>query len=959
VKLNKIAQCIALMGMTGLAFAQTSPEAQAPASNAQNLGRVEITGSSIKRLAGEGALPVQVITHDDLQKQGVSSAEQLISLLSMNGNGLDNLASNADVVAGAQRGNNGSSGANLRSQGSGSTLVLLNGRRVAASGLNGGVVDLTVIPFSAIDRVEILTAGGSAVYGADAVGGVINFILRKDYKGLEVEAFEDATQHKGGNIGRVSVTGGMGDLDADKYNVMFSFTHQDNQQLRGDQRDFVNTFQPTRGLSVDTRGTPIATVFAISSLYNGLSRDNINSTGRGTGPTLPGSGSTQTYNGINPLAMPGQPGCSSVDGMAPYDAVLWASPAAAYGCAWDTGRAAVLQQPVDTNNFVARGTFRLGEHQLVAEYFASRVDSAKSFSANQITSSTSSSSPFFNLAYPSTGSSYNDVFNALVKQFPQLEANRGQPLAFRWRCIPCGSRELDTKADDQRLALTADGPVGGGWDYKVGFSSAFDDRSSLLGNGYFYGKPFAALINSGVLNPFSLTQTQAALDGLKAVSANGVTLYGGRAEVTQTDGNLSGPLFKMGGGDAMGSVGAEIRKESYKFNGNATDLATQAAIFNAPFDSVNTLDTVNRDIRAIYAEILLPITKSWETNFAVRHDSYSGFGGSTNPMVSMKFKPSEEFMIRGNYSTTFHVPSFNQLFNGVTESPYSGKDLVDPAKCPTGKVDATNPNCAAVTPTILTGGKADLGPEKGKVSGLGFVYTPSKNFGLDLEYWSIRRTNTIQLVALSDLVNNYGLFTGNFIRDASGNLLSIDDRWVNAGATVTRGIDVIANANGNIWDGKWTLNLNGTYLLEKKSKLIESQNWGQSEIAQFTRASDLGLRWKHSLIGSYTTGPWTTTLQQIYRSGYKDAQLPGVANGSIVPSNYNPNVDAYTIYNLSVSYTGFKNLTLTGGIKNLFDRIPPFSAAYDSNTGAGSDWEPRVADPRLRSVTFLVNYKFF
>lgn len=938
------------MGATGMALAQTAP--------APNLERVEITGSSIKRVAGEGALPVQVITRQDLVRQGITSAEQLISVINTNGNGLDNLASNADVVSGAQRGNNGSTGANLRGQGSGSTLVLLNGRRVAASGLNGGVVDLNIIPFSAIKSVEILYAGGSAVYGADAVGGVINFITRSDYNGLEVEAFTDATQHKGGNINRISVTGGTGNLDTDKYNVMFAFTHKGAQALRGDQRDFVNTFQPTRGLSVDTRGTPIATLFNLSTLYTALSKDNLTTTGRNTGPTLPGGG-TQTYTGINVLNLPGGAGCKTIDGMDAYDAVLWATPSAKYGCAWDTGRAAVLQQPVDTNDLLVRGAFRIGQHQLTAEYFGSRVDSAKTFSANQISTSTSTASFFYNLAYPSTGPAYNDIFNQLVKTFPQLEANRGAPLAYRWRCLPCGSRELDTKADDQRFALTAEGPVGGGWEYKAGWSTATDDRSSLLGNGYFYGKPFAALLNSGVLNPFSLTQTQAAMDALKGVSANGVTLYGGKTTLNQFDATFSGPLFKMGGGDAMAAFGAEVRNEKYKFNGNATDLATQQAIFNAPFDSVNTLDTVTRDVRAVYAEILLPITKQLEANFAVRHDSYTGFGSSNNPMVSVKFKPADNFLLRGNYSTTFHVPSFNQLFNGVTISPYSAKDLADPGKCASLKVDPAVPGCESITPDILTGGRADLGPEKGKVAGVGFVWEPSANTNFGMDFWSIRRENNIVLPALSDLVNNYGLFTNNFLRNAAGNIVAIDQRWVNSGQSSTKGVDITAGANGRMMDGSWRLNMNGTYLFERKTKLLANSNWGPSEISAFTRSGDLYLRWKHSLVGSYTTGNWTTTLQQLYRSSYKDAQLPGVANGSIVPSNYNPMVDAYAVYNLSVSYNGIKNLTLTGAIKNLFDRIPPFSAAYDGNTGAGSDWEPRVADPRLRSLQLTANYKFF
>lgn len=955
MNIKKLTKSLALLGLcTHVAgFAQTAPTSQA-------LDRVEITGSSIKRVASEGALPVQVITAEDIKRQGIVNAEQLIMSLNVNGNGLDNLASNADVVAGAARGGNGLSAANLRGQGSSSTLVLLNGRRVATHGLNGAAVDLNSIPMAAVSRVEVLKDGASAIYGTDAIGGVINFILRKDYAGFEAQAFTDVTQHGGGNINRFSVVGGAGNLEADKYNVLVSLARSQNQTLAGDQRDFVNTFQPNRGLSVDTRGTPFATIFPISSLYNALSKDST-ATGRGVGPTLPGS-TTAYSGGINVLNLPGGAGCSSIDGQAAYDAVLWAVPTAKYACAWDTGRAAMIQQPVTATNLVAKGTVAVGEHQLYAEFTGSKVDSAKSFSANQITSSTSATSPFFNLAYPSTGAAYNSVFNQLVATFPQLEANRGQPLPMRWRCMPCGSRELDTTSETSRVLLGAEGPLGGGWDYRTGISTASSTTSSLLGSGYFYGKEFAALINTGVLNPFlaaGQSQTAAATAALAGVSANGVTLYGGKSTLTQLDATASGPLFKMPAGDAMGAVGVDIRTEKYRFNGNETDLTTQARIFNAPFDSVNTLNEVSRDIKAVFAEVLLPITKSLELTAAVRRDEYTGFGSTTNPKVSFRFSPAETFLWRGSYNTGFRVPTFNQLYFGVTESPYSGKDLVDPATCATGKVDPTKPGCELITPTILTGGKSNLGPEKSKQWTTGFVWAPTTNFSAGADIWSINRTGTIQSLALTDIVKNYGLFTGNFLRDGSGKLVAIDQRWVNAGETITTGVDINLQGNGKAMDGSWRVVLDGSYLIEKKSKLIASAPFGDNEVGTFTRAGDLSLRWKHTLTGSFTQGPWTSSLTQVYRSGYTDAMLPGVANGSIVPIDWNSNVAAYTIYHLSVSYTGIKNATLTAGIKNLLDKDPPFSAAYDGNTGAGSSWEPRVADPRGRSLTLQANYKFW
>ena len=121
---------------------------------------------------------------------------------------------------------------------------------------------------------------------------------------------------------------------------------------------------------------------------------------------------------------------------------------------------------------------------------------------------------------------------------------------------------------------------------------------------------------------------------------------------------------------------------------------------------------------------------------------------------------------------------------------------------------------------------------------------------------------------------------------------------------------------------------------------------------------DLGLRWKHTAYFNFKQGDWSTTLFQVYRAGYKDQVLPGVANGSVVPADWKAKVDAYSTFNLSASYTGLKDITLIGGIKNILNTDPPFAVTYDSNTGGGSSWEPRVADPRGRSYTMMINYKF-
>ena len=942
MKLKKIAQLIALIGVAAPALAQNAP----PAS----MQRVEITGSSIKRIAKEGALPVEIISRKQIEEQGIVNAEQLIMSLNVNGNGSDNLASNADVTSGAQRGNNGASSANLRGQGADSTLILLNGRRVATHGMKGSAVDLNSIPFAAVERVEVLKDGASAIYGTDAIGGVINFILKKNYKGLEAQAFTDVTEAGGGNIRRVQVTGGFGDLQEQGYNLLVAASSGENKALRGDQRDFVNTFQPERGLSVDTRGSPFANIFATSLGNTVLSRSS------NTGPTLPGG--TQTFSGISLLDLPGGAGCSSVDGMGAYDEKLWDTPTAAYGCAWDTGRAAVLQQPVKNQNFVARATFQLGKHQLFAEAVGSTTEVAKRFSPNQISPSATTfpASSF----YPSTGAAYNETFNKLVAVFPSIEANRGLPIAYRWRCMDCGNREIVTESKAGRLQLGADGQIGS-FDYKVGATRAYSESESTLGSGYNYTVALASALGSGLINPFLKAgekQSQAAIDAIKNTSAAGVVLYGGRTTLTAFDAALSGQIFTLPAGAVMAAVGTDLRREEYKFNGDLRVTAARPAILNAPFDDPNALAKVSREIRAVYAEVLVPVTKDLEVTLAVRQDHYSGFGNTVNPKLSFRWQPATSLLFRGSYNEGFRAPSFNQLFNGVTESAYTGKDLVDPATCPGGKVDTARPGCESITPIILTGGKDTLGPETAKQGTVGVVFEPSARFSANLDVWEVRKFDSIRSVTLATMLANYNLFVDQFKRNGSNSLVAIDQRWVNAGASVTRGVEVGARTNGKLWEGAWSASIDGSYLLKKANRPLATAPFGVSEVGLFTFTGDLGLKWKHTANLAYKRGDWSGLFQNVYRHGYLDQVLPGVASGRVVPGNYNPKVDAYSIFHASTTYAGIKNLTLTAGIKNLFDKDPPFAITYDSNTGAGSSWEPRVADPRGRAFTLMANYKF-
>lgn len=926
----------------------------------RTLDQVTVTGSRIRRVEVEQALPITSLTKEEIDAQGISSAEQLLMYLNIASNGSDNLASNGGIVSEEQRGNNGVSGANLRGQGADATLVLLNGRRVATHGLKGRAVDLNSIPFAAIERVEVLRDGASAIYGTDAIGGVINFITRSDYQGLQVNTFTDVTQQGGANIYQGSVLFGSGDLERDGWNAFGTVSAKRNTLLRGDQRDFSNAFQPERGLSPDTRGTPFATIFSLGS--SGVGASSMIRNG-----LLDPAGGTTRMTAVNIYDLPGAAGCAAAGpDMGPYDYRLWGVPGSKYACAWDYPRAAVIQQPLDSLDFVGRATFRLGDnHRAYVELTGSRVKVAKTFEPYQISSSTSTAATAFGPStwYPlnaTTKPTYDLLYNALANYFGAGQLTYGAPIAYRWRCMDCGGRQIRTTTDSYRLVLGVEG-MWGQWSYDVGLLRAASKSNSVLGSGYYYTDALRQILGSGLLNPFlapGQSQSAAAMAALEAASARGVQLYGGESVVTELDASVSGelPWLALPGGRIAMATGLDLRREEYHFNGD--QRLDKRAVFLAPFDDANALGNVSRDIKAAYVEFQLPLLKTFDLNAAVRHDNYSGFGGTTNPKVSFRFQPFEALLFRGAYSTGFKVPSFNQLYNGISEIPYTGLDLADPKTCPGGKADPNKPGCETIRPVELFGGNPNLAPERSRQRSFGLVFSPMGQFNIALDWWEIERTDTIRLADRTTLIQYYDIFQANWIRDASGQVVAIDRRYINSGGSLSRGIEVDANLNGEWAGGRWNLHLNGSYLTLFKTKPLEVLPYSADLVGSYVRYYNLPIRWKHTLDFSYRRGHWTHTLAQIHRDGYFDEVPISVANGSYIPPAWKPRVDGYTIYNYSVTWTGIDKLKLGFGIKNLFNTNPPFTA-HMNDFAAGAGWEPRIADPRGRSFVLQLEYRIW
>src|SRR5688500_15157043 len=288
--------------------------------------KVFVTGTHIPRSDVESALPVQVITREEIERSGATTAAEVMRKVSANVLGHNEQLAVSDFAGG------GLSSVNLRAIGDGSTLVLLNGRRVANYAFNGGAVDVNSIPLAAIDRIEILKDGASAIYGSDAIAGVVNFILRKDFRGVELTAYGSWTQHGGGDQRQAIGTFGYGDLAKDRFNVFVTASYQKDDSLHASERSFARTgYRPDQGVLALPPTTFPANIFTVPP------------------PRL-----------HNPSYASGCAPPSSVP------ATLAFTPGDA--CGFDSASFVVIIPEVERSAVYARGSFQLAkDHQLFAE----------------------------------------------------------------------------------------------------------------------------------------------------------------------------------------------------------------------------------------------------------------------------------------------------------------------------------------------------------------------------------------------------------------------------------------------------------------------------------------------------------------------------------------------------------------------------------------------------------------
>jgi len=891
---------------TTIALASLTVAAQTlPAVSAAELPRVEVTGSAIRRVQSETALPVQTISRAEIEKTGVTTAAELMGRVSANSNGLTDGAS--INVGGDQRGFNS---ANLRGIGTSSTLVLLNGRRMAnfASPGDDSGVDLNNIPAAALERVEVLLDGASALYGTDAIGGVINFITRKDFQGLEANVYVGTTDEGGAGKRTASLSAGKGVLERDGYNVFAVADFQRTNPLNTSQRSFIP------GLQVEQRlGHLLSSYTSPANIrLTSAQRDHLQEIGF----TLNGQPIT---NRLINLSIPGCAPPANVylpDGTGGVDACT-------YNYMGDTE----LYPKSEKASVLSRAVIKLGgSHQAYAEVALSRAKTDYTGSSARVAGYVD----------------YSRVPQLAGTGLDQLDDDIPGELELRMRLNEAGQRTSTLTSEGVRFVVGVTGTVGG-WDYDTAYNHSVNTVKDRDTHGYLLYNELLEGIADGRINPFgpSSPEGQALIDSIQVDDV----VRRARGTLDAVDVKFSRALMPMAGGDLAVAIGGEARREKNRFTPSALLLSDNINNDAAPEGGRATSDS--RDVAAVYGEVLVPFAKQWEAQLSARYDHYQNVGGSASPKIGLTYRPSDALLLRGSAGRGFRAPSMTELYRPTVYS--STATLPDPVYCAT--VENNYSDCADNWDTRRYSNE-NLKPERSRQFSLGAVFAAGKHVSASLDYWNIKRTNLISEIGDDIILGNLAKYGDLVYRDEDGLIDYIELRKDNRGAQLARGLDLALTVRGvDTAIGRFGGRLNGTYVLTSKIQNAP----GDAFVSNLNRFVTDGVvqRWRHTVSVDWDRGPLSASLQNTFSSGYEDQNTAiNIDNGSVVAAN---RVKRYALWDLSGAYAVNTNLKLRAGIQNLFDTSPPYSnQAYYFLSG----YDPSYTDPRGRRFYASANYSF-
>jgi len=888
---------LGLAGLTPVAAQQAQPQAQ-------SLERVTITGTNIRRTDQETVAPVEIITREQIERSGQPTIADVIRTIPQNLGGSYSESFSNSFAPGA-------AGISLRGLGQKTTLVLLNGRRTASYGyaqnLQDTFVDFNSIPTSAVERIEILKDGASAIYGSDAIAGVINIILRRDYKGIEAGA--SVGFFEGANDYRANLVAGFGDLGKDKYNVFGVFDYY--------KRDFLSLADTKFGETRDKRGEDGGRNF--QSL-----------TGAGTWRQLsPTNTLTNNYQAVAGCTGQIITSAQAVERgfMLPSNAMN--QPGNTF-CSKDFNYAFTGIPETERFGFLGRGTFDFSSTvQGYAEAGYSKVDSFQTFQEPFFAGTTGLNPTAAGLA----PFSYNINFGPGVA---------GNPFGSNARYVgvlaDLGTRDTDISSDTYRL-LAGVKYSAFGWDFdsavgwsknevvsknfnglsKSGVSGVFGVPTSVqppvpLSTSSQYNLNTPAGNSQAVRDRMRINFDRTSESELKFIDTKGTTEFG----------NLPGGPIGL-------AVGAEFRRES--LNDSADPALKTGDVLGR---GLTTTDG-ERDNLAIYAEMALPLTRQLEGQLALRYDDYSDYGSSVTPKVGLKFKATPELLFRFNWGRGFRAPSLPEISPSIATFFTTVNDPLFPL----------NP------PTQVSGsfaGNPNLEPEKSRSTTLGFVWEPSSAFNMGVDFYQITWSNIVIGNCCQDIVDSGD--PTRVIRDPANNnqIVTVIGNYLNAPSWATQGVDLDARWTARTNYGRFVTRLNATYVDEFEEQGVEC--------AGTNGCTNTYPRWKGYVSLDWDQGAWALTGRVNYIHSYHQDLLAG---SFFVPQDprfqtgtYPNKVPSYTTLDLFARYSVTPNLNISAAILNVTDEVPPYDPGFSpTNLYDFSQYDLRGIQFRLG-----VNYKF-
>jgi iron complex outermembrane receptor protein len=912
MRLNNLSYALMLVGYVSIpTLAQTPPASSATGTT--KVEKIEVTGSNIKRIDGEAATPVTVITREEIERQGINSVAELLRTLpnsSQVGGVLSDLTGNTSFSGGA-------SSANLRGLGAAATLVLLNGRRLAPHSLANpnfqasNFVNVDSLPLSVIDRVEILRDGASAIYGSDAVAGVINFITRKDFTGGVVSATVSQNRDSEYHTRRGVATFGFGDLAKDRFNLFGNVEILKREETRFRDVEAHLNWNP-RNRTVFNVGNPTST-FA-GNIYRVL----------GTNP----------QSGLaNRIQFVGNTGtCASAPGTVVN---------AAGQCIFDQWQGTVVAPNLERAGVFVRGVADLNANtSLFAELSYSKNET--NFTNNPQVYGADAFGPYYQA---STGRSVAapDVLPVGHPSNPY-----SFPISIRHRFHEMGPTKSISKDDAVRVVLGARWTVSD-WDTEFAYNDSQNSAKLSATNVLSRSRMIDAVTNGGYnfINPSNSRLKPSDL----ALTSTDV----GDARSQSIDAKASRDLMRLPAGALALALGFEHRRE--KFSTKPDEKVVAGDVVGRGASSADG----SRSLTAMYGELSVPVLKSLEMQLALRADRYSDYGQSTTPKVSALWTATRTLKLRGSYSQGFRAPSLNEISKAST-SAFQNGFTGDRRRCsaqfpgnpinPPGNLDCTNGYGFA---TIIEA-SPNLEAETSKSYAGGFVWEPFANFSTTVDFYQIIRKNEVTTFGVGELITNETSndprYAGRIVRDVPdtdgrpGRILTVRNGYFNTGGTNVQGIDMDISYRLNLGNnGRITFTVAGSHFLAWK---------GQNTDGSWTDFSGVRTvpRTRATFVASWRKGDWTVTpIWRHVGSMFATTSSVNPCNATVTDVC---RVNALTTLDATVQYTGIKNLAIRAGMTNITRKNPPWQP------NATNGWNPVLHTSALFGQVFSLSgeYRF-